>query len=199
MPDHGRDTHVGTVARAIVRHPVDRLICRWNWKSAVLTAALRGAIFFTTHLTAGLSVALEVLGRDLLFRIPLGGFYGALSQAFRHATPAWAAYLAIMVVVPAIAHTIEFVVHWRGGTPRLATAVLASVAFSAASALFNLFLMRRGVLVVGPASGTLTSDLRQMPRLVVAFVAWVVVSPLRLGAALWGGRGRGDERGGASG
>ena len=167
---------VRVVLREVAAHPVDLLIRKWNWKTAVLTAALRGAIFFMTTIPEGLATAAAVLGRDLLFRVPMGGLYGAVSQAFCYATPAWASYLVVMVAVPAIAHLAEFLVHWLGGTPRLGTAITASIALSAFSALFNLFLMRRGALLVGEPNGGFAGDLKQMPRLLVEFVCWMPIA-----------------------
>ena len=45
------------------------------------------------------------------------------------------------------------------------------VLFTIISTLFNLFAMRRGVLIVGEGRGSLLSDLRQLPRLIVLFLA----------------------------
>ena len=55
-----------------------------------------------------------------------------------------------------------------------AASLTVSVVFTAISTLFNLFAMRRGVLIVGEGRGTLLADLRQIPRLVVLFVASIL-------------------------
>jgi hypothetical protein len=52
----------------------------------------------------------------------------------------------------------------------LAASVAASLVFTAVSTLFTLFAMRRGVLIVGEGGGSLLSDLRRMPRLVLTFL-----------------------------
>jgi hypothetical protein len=164
----------------IARHPVKVLVRRWNWKTALLSTLLRGAIFFGSTVPEGLRPAAAALGRDVLFRVPLGGFYGAVGQAFSNATPAWASYVIVMVIVPAVAHVAEFLVHWTGGTPRLGTAITISIAFSAFSALFNLFLMRRGALLVAGAGEGFGTDLRRLPRLLGEFLLWLPVSAVRL-------------------
>lgn len=161
---------VSAVVRDLAAHPVQHLVLRWNWKTALLSTVLRGAIFFTANLPEGLVAAAAAFGRDAVFRVPLGGLYGAIGQAFSRAQPAWASYVVVMVMLPAIAHVAEFLVHWLGGTPRLGTAITASVIFSAFSALFNLFLMRRGALLVGGAGEGFGSDLRRMPRLIGEFL-----------------------------
>lgn len=165
--------HVRDVLRDLAAHPFRQLIYRWNWKTALLTAAIRGAIFFSTNVTAGLAIASEVLVRDLVFRVPLGGLYGAISQAFSGARPSWAVYLMVMIVIPGIAHAAEFLVHWSGGTPRLSAAITTSIAFSIFSAVFNLFLMRRGALLTGVPGAGLAHDLRRMPGLLLEFVIWI--------------------------
>jgi hypothetical protein len=163
--------HVREVVRDLVRHPVRMLVRRWNWKTALLSALLRGTIFFASTISEGLRPAAAALGRDVLFRVPLGGFYGAVGQAFSSARPVWASYLIVMVIVPAMAHVAEFLVHWTGGTPHLGRAITASVTFSAFSALFNLFLMRRGALLVAGAGDGFGADMRRMPRLLGDFLA----------------------------
>jgi hypothetical protein len=161
---------VGDVLWLLVRHPVRMLVRRWNWKTALLSAALRGAIFFTANLPAGRAAAVHALGVDLVFRVPIGGFYGSVIQAFRPARPPWAAAMVVMVVVPGIAHGLEFVAHWLGSTERLREGVLASVAFSGLSALFNLFVVRRGVLIVGGEGQPFGRDLARLPRLLLEFL-----------------------------
>jgi hypothetical protein len=42
--------------------------------------------------------------------------------------------------------------------------------FTALATLFNLFAMRRGVLVVGRAESSLASDMRQIPQTILAFI-----------------------------
>jgi hypothetical protein len=65
------------------------------------------------------------------------------------------------------------------GTQKLAASMTASVAFTALSTAFNLFAMRRGVLIVGADRLTLRQDLRAMPRLVVLFAGAAARSCLR--------------------
>jgi hypothetical protein len=141
---------------------------------------MRGAIFFFTNLAVSRQAAVDALLVDLSFRLPLVGLVGALTQAFRTAEPAWAATLAAMVLVPAFAHSIEFEVHWAAGTAALGTSIAASVGFSVLSTVFNLFAMRRGVLVVGEGTGSLAQDLRRLPAIVLQFVAAAPLAVARL-------------------
>ena len=179
-------TTVGAVLRSLIAHPVDNIIRRWNWKSAATSAIMRGAIFFTANLSAGLDAALAVLLTEFVFRTLTSGFYGAILQAFRRAEPAWTAALTTTVLLPLANHTMEFFIHWSRGTPKLATSIMASVAFTALSTLFNLHAMRNGALIVGENSNSLWHDMKQMPRLVLSFVA---LAPLAVYRA-WTKEGR---------
>jgi hypothetical protein len=166
------EPHLETVCaalRALVCHPVDRLLRRWNWKSALMSSVCRALIFLAANLPAGKHAALSAMLTEFLFRALASGFYGALTQAFRFARPVWLATLTAMVLLPATAHLLEFVVHSTAGTERLAASIAASVAFSVVTTLFNLFAMRRGALIVGEGRATVAEDLRRMPRLIVAF------------------------------
>jgi hypothetical protein len=60
------------------------------------------------------------------------------------------------------------------GTHTLGKGITASIAFSIISAVFNLFLMQRGVFIVGEKdSQSLGKDLLQIPRLVAEFIGFV--------------------------
>jgi hypothetical protein len=75
------------VARWVLGDPWDALGRRWNYKSAVLSAVVRGQLFFFANLSAGPVAALNALGTEMWFRFLTAGFYGALTQAFRRVEP----------------------------------------------------------------------------------------------------------------
>jgi hypothetical protein len=162
--------------RELGRHPVRQLIHQWNWKNAAFTALVRGAVFFATNLVAGVPAALRAFAVDALFRVPLSGIYAAITQALRSAQPRWAVLVVIGVAVPTFGHSVEFLVHWLFETPELRVSILASVIFSAASTLFNLFSMERGVFLVGAAARPFREDLTRLPGLLLDFV----LAPARL-------------------
>lgn len=173
---------VGQVLKRLMLNPGEMLLSRWNWKSAILSSGFRGALFFATNLAAGLPAALAALQTELLFRGVTSGFYGALTEAFRDAEPPWAAAVTVMLLLPFANHSIEFLVHWARGTRRLVPSIIASVAYTALSTLFNFFAMRRGALIVGAGRGSLSSDVRRLPRLLLEFVCWLPKRFLRSSA-----------------
>ncbi len=154
----------------ICADPWSALARRWNYKSALLSALSRGAMFFTVNLAAGLDAALAALLVECVFRVSTAGFYGALTQAFRNVRPERVGTVATMLLLPAVCHSLELLVHWSSGTERLAASIAASAAFTAVSTAFHLFAMRQGVFVVGEEGRPLQEDLKRVPRLMVGFV-----------------------------
>ena len=98
------------------------------------------------------------------------GFYGAIAQSLKDARPEWLVLLFLMLVVPSVFQAIEFFVHWLHGTPHLLAAEIVSLVLAAVSSLFNLYAMRRGVLLVGGEGRPFGSDLRRLPKLFMAFL-----------------------------
>jgi hypothetical protein len=151
----------------------------WNWKSAVISAAMRGPIFFFASLSLGLRAAVAALILDASFRIILAGFMGALTQAVRYIQPAWIPALIVIVGMPVVNHTIEFFVHRNN--MRLGIAIGISIGFSMISGAFELFAMRRGTLVVTEHSQSLVHDILHFPRLLADFVTTGVRALFRAG------------------
>jgi hypothetical protein len=164
---------VGDALLSLLRHPVENLLRRWNWKSAVLSALTRGALFFFANLSAGVGAALGAMTIESVFYITVAGFYGAVTQTFRRAQPHWLATLTIMGLMPAVNHTLEFALHWVGGTKKLTASIIASICFSMLSACFNIFAMRRGAFIVGAERQSLLADFKQLPRILFDFLTFV--------------------------
>jgi hypothetical protein len=169
-PRAQKSPSVGAVLEELLRHPARLLIERWNWKAAVLSSLLRAAIFFFTNLMAGWHAAVGALLAELALRTATSGFYGAITEAFSEAQPAWAAMAAALIVLPLANHSLEFLVHWLRGTPKLGMSMAASVMFTAVSTSFNLYVMRQGVLTVGGKSKSLREDLALLLPLLGQFL-----------------------------
>jgi len=98
----------------------------------------------------------------------------------------------VTISLPIFSHTIEYTTHYAqeyyfsslvpastNNSRQIAFAV--SVLFSVLSAMFNLFMMRQGVLLVGAGSETksLWNDLKKIPLLVVEFITFLPKMLLR--------------------
>lgn len=147
------------------RNPGELLVRRWNWKSALYSSLCRSSLFFAVNLSAGWNAALLAMGAEFAYRSVSAGFYGALTQSFRHVEPRWQGMVAAMVVLVGLSHSIEFGIHWMRGTPNLLGSIAASCCFTVISTAFNLHAMRRGVLVTGTGGHGLLTDLRLLPTI----------------------------------
>jgi hypothetical protein len=164
------------VFRYLVRHPVEMLIWRWNWKAALFSGVLRSMIYLFTHLKEGWRAALGAMSVEFFFRLIVSGASGSLVQAFHNAAPVWLATLCIMIMLPAFSHMIEFTLHTLNGDVNKGKAIVISITFSIISAIFNLFAMRRDALLVKDARAqTLGQDLAKMPKIVGEFIFYPLV------------------------
>ncbi len=184
---HVEEISVGDVFRSLIAHPA-QIITRWNWKAALLGAMLRASFYVTVYKASkeNWRAALVAALVEFTFRFLTSGASGALVQSFRRATPVWLATLIVTISLPTISHSIEYFTHYAqeryfselvpastNNSRQIAFAV--SVLFSVLSAMFNLFIMRHGVLLVGAGneSKSLWSDIKRFPLLIVEFVSFL--------------------------
>jgi hypothetical protein len=192
---------LGDVLRSLAQHPA-QIITRWNWKSALIGAILRASFYFTVYKASkeNWAVTMTAVLVELSFRFFTSGISGSIVQSFRRATPVWLATLIVTITLPIFSHTIEYVTHYaqenyfnsvfaasENNARQKAFAI--SVMFSILSALFNLFVMRHGVMLVGAGEETksLWSDLKRIPLLIVEFVTFLpneILSAVRAGKLL---------------
>ena len=175
-------TRVIDVFKYLIRHPLESLFYRWNWKAAVLSALLRAPIFFFTYFfkKEGVKVALGAALAQSIFRFVFGGVNGSVIQSFRRVEPAWHAVLTVPLVLATFSHVIEYIVQYfydqNVGSNGKASAIAVSVIISIISAVFNLFAMRRGALLVKDESRqSLGRDLIRMPWLIFEFISFPLV------------------------
>lgn len=162
---------LAVVVDDVLRHPARELLHKWNYKSAIASSSMRGLLFFCTNASAGIHAATMALMVEVCLRFATAGFYGAITQMFRRVEPPRIGTIGALVVLPLVAHTLEYFVHWSRGTPHLWRSIIISVCFTALTTSFNLFAMRQGALVVGECdSRSFCSDLRRMPGLLRAYV-----------------------------
>jgi hypothetical protein len=173
-------TTVGAAIRRLWRNP-KLLLQQWNWKAAGVGAFIRALIYLFANLKGGWRAGFLAMCVEAAYRVPLSGICGAFTQNFRRAQPTWLATLVVMVCLPLVTHSLELLIHWLQGAPRLRTSIIASVSFTILAALFNLYAMRRGVLVTGEEGGSIGSDFRRIPSLIAGFIA---AGPQLLYAAL---------------
>ncbi|MEZ5307367.1 MAG: hypothetical protein R2684_09505 [Pyrinomonadaceae bacterium] len=184
---HGEIITVGDVFRSLITHPA-QIITRWNWKSALMGAILRATFYFSVYKASRESwlVTMTAVLVEFSFRFVTSGISGSLVQSFRRASPPWLAMGIVSVSLPIFGHSIEFFTHFfqekyfanvfaasQNSARQKAFAV--SVLISVLSALFNFFMMRNGVLLVGAGEETksIWSDFKSIPMLLFEFITFL--------------------------
>ena len=188
-----KEIHVRDVFRNLLRHPA-QIITRWNWKTALVGAIVRASIYVVVFWASkeSLIVILTAVLVEFPIRFFTTGLAGAVVQSFRRSTPQWLATAIISVSLPTITHIIEFFTHYlqekylteflpaseNSGRQK---AFAVSVMFSVISAMFNLYMMRHGVLLVGAGeeSKPILQDFKKMPVLVKDFTIYLPAMLLR--------------------
>jgi hypothetical protein len=173
-------TRLSEITAYLLKHPWRGMILRWNWKAATLSALLRASIYLTAYFKHGMAEAIGVTLVLSIFRFLFGGVNGAIIQSYRRVQPAWHAVLTVPLLLAALSHLIEFVVltgyDQVFGTVGKKNAILISVVVSIISAIFNLFAMRRGALIVRDESmQSFWRDLIRMPWLIFEFISFPLV------------------------
>src|SRR6185312_6573834 len=98
---------VSAALAGIARHPWSALVLHWNWKAALLSASFRGLVFCFAAVPRGAD-ATRGVWIEIAFRIAIGGWWGSIMQTLRQARPAWLAWLLVALALPAVAHTLEY-------------------------------------------------------------------------------------------
>jgi hypothetical protein len=181
------DIFIADVVRSLVSHPL-QILSRWNWKSATLGAVFRASFYFTVYKASkeNWSVTLTAVFVEFAFRFFTSGISGALVQSFRRATPAWLATSIVTISLPIFGHTVEFITHYIQETffadvfaaaenKARQKAFAVSVLISVLSAMFNIFIFRKGVLLVGAGAETksLWGDVKSLPLLIIEFIGFL--------------------------
>ncbi len=156
---------------AIFRDPVGVIFARWNWKSALLSVALRGWIYFAASIRHGWAEVGGAVAAEVVYCAATAGFYGAITQALCDAEPEWLTALLVTFLMPVLMQWIEYLVHLYRGTHHLHYVIIGSIVMSAISSLFNWYAMRCGTLLMGEKSQSFGRDLASLPRLLGRFFA----------------------------
>jgi hypothetical protein len=152
-------------------------LTHWNWKVSLLTAVLRGlaCVWALRSLEPHARNRFGLV--EAAFVLATCGFFSALQQQSLKIRREALAWLVCVVVVPLVSLGMDAGLHlWIDGRQTVQLGIAALI-FTLVSASFHWHLIRNGALLVGEDSGSLTADLRSIPRLTVSYctapVAWV--------------------------
>lgn len=174
-----RETSLREALGDILRHPFATLVATWNWKAAAVSVLLRAGVFFASNLRAGQHSAVRAMLVEAAFATAAAGLMGAVTQRLRAARPVWATALMVWLGLPALMLAAQFAWHRALGTPHVRAGLIVSFCFASIASGFNWFAMRRGAMLAGTPSASVTSDVRALPRIVLDFVLAVPRAILR--------------------
>jgi hypothetical protein len=158
---------------------VAQALACWNWKCALLSATFRSLIYLVAMFRSGPHSRLTVVLVEMGYVTLTAGIYAGMQQKALGLRSRALGNLVIVVGVPGLAQTLDWVTHRVSGAPVTGTATIAVSIFAAISALFHLHVMRNGAFLTGHGR-SLLDDFRRMPRLVAGFV----LKPFALAATL---------------
>lgn len=152
----------------------------WNWKCAVLSATARSLVYLAALARTGLHGSLAIVAVEMAYVTFTAGLYAGMQQKALGLRSHLLGGLIIVVGVPGLSQALDWLAHWAVGAVAPLRANAAVWAFTLISALFHLYVMRRGAFLTGKGHRTLVDDFRRMPRLVAGFVVRPVVFALGL-------------------
>ncbi len=155
-----------TNSRAVLY--VQALSC-WNWKCALLSATARSLVYLVAMARTGSHSKLAVVLVEVAYVTLTAGLYASMQQRALGFRSRMLGSLTVAIGVPALAQMLDWLAHRAVGAPVPAKSFLAVCIFSGVSALFHLYVMRRGVFISGHGR-SLFDDFRRIPRLFAGFV-----------------------------
>jgi hypothetical protein len=183
MDQFSGDGSAPTVRQALlglVQNPWRRVLRRFNSKAALLSAIFRGAIFLAASIKSHHAGRSGAALAEAVYGATCSGFFGTLAQALRFATPQWQAQLVLAGIFPVLFQIGDYCFHSALEGHVIRSGMIASAVFTALSALFNLYVMRRGTLLVGDEGKPFYHDLGTLPKLALFFVISGVMAPWRM-------------------
>lgn len=145
----------------------------WNWKCALLSAAIRSAVYLAALTHARLHTAFALVAVEIGYVALTGGLWAGLQQRALGLRSRLAGNLLIVLAVPGLSQVCDWLAHRAAGPAAPPRALAAVCAFTLVSALFHLHVMRRGVFLTGTAGRSLADDFRRIPGLVVEMAAGI--------------------------
>jgi hypothetical protein len=140
---------------------------------------MRSVVYMAAMSRSGGSGRLAIVLVEVAYVTLTAGLWAGLQQQALGLRSHLLGNLTVAVAVPGLAQVLDWTVHKAAGAAAPQRATLAVCFFTLISALFHLYVMRRGAFLTGKGR-SLLEDFRQMPRLAAGFV----LRPLAAIAAL---------------
>jgi hypothetical protein len=142
----------------------------WNWKCALLSAAMRSLVYLVAMARSGSHSRLGLVAVEMAYVTLTAGIYAGMQQRALGLRSRRLGNLVIAVGIPGLAQLLDWLTHRTVGPAAPSKAIFAVCLYTLISALFHRHVMRRGAFLTGHAGRTLGDDFRRMPRLIFGFV-----------------------------
>jgi hypothetical protein len=135
-----------------------------------MSATARSLVYLAALARSGPHGRLSIVLVEIAYVALTAGIYAGLQQKALALRPQLLGNLTIAFAVPALAQLVDWLTHRIAGAPVPFRATAALTIFACVSALFHLYVMRRGAFLSGRGR-SLGDDFRRIPRLVLGFIA----------------------------
>jgi hypothetical protein len=142
----------------------------WNWKAALITAIFRGAACMAAlrHVHPHARQHFSVV--EMAYVLLTAGIFSAWQQQALGFKPRYFAWLLVVVIVPLTSLGADAIAHSLLDHINAHALGVGALIFTLVSAMFHWHVMKNGVMLVGEQSRSLSSDIRQLPALLLSFV-----------------------------
>jgi hypothetical protein len=154
----------------------------WNWKCALLSAAARSIVYLAAMAHSGLRGGLAIVAVEMAYVTLTAGVYAGMQQRALELRSRLLGNSIVVVAVPMLAQIFDWLTHRAAGAAAPARATFAVCVFATVSALFHLYVMRKGAFLTGRCGRPLLDDFRRMPGLTSGFA----LMPIALLASIAG-------------
>lgn len=142
----------------------------WNWKAAAIAAVFRSiaCIVALQHVQTHARQHFGIV--EAVYVLLTAGFFSALQQQSLDVKPRKLAWLITVVLVPLTSLGADAFLHQQLDKVNAHALGIGALIFTLMSALFHWHVMQSGALLVGKNSNSFSSDMKQMPKLLLSFV-----------------------------
>ncbi len=140
----------------------------------MLSATARSIVYLAALAHSGPHGRLSIVLVEIAYVALTAGIYAGLQQQALGLRSRLLGNVVVALAVPALSQLLDWFTHRAVGAAVPARAIWAVSIFAGVSALFHLYVMRRGVFLSGRGL-SISEDFRRIPRLLTAFVLAPVV------------------------
>ena len=149
-----------------------------------MSATARSFVYLLAMAGTGASGGLGVVVVEIAYVTLTSGLYAGLQQKALGVRSRLLSNAIIVCGVPWLAQAFDWLAHRLVGAPAPPKAAVAVLFYATLSALFHLYVMRRGAFLTGREGRPLHNDFRRIPRLIGGFVI-APVALISAGAGRW--------------